>query len=320
MEEQKTAKQHYVPSSYLKMFTDDGWLQVFDLKHARHLKPKPYKSVCYELFYYAIETGVEDETSQNYERYFQVFEDRFAKQYDSIVYDITNNNQLSEAQLFNLALFITCLWLRSPTMRNHFFQIGSRITKLLIAEKISQPNFAKDAVSELAKDGITITEQQAENIADELRANKYQFTLTNWIHLAMIAKCNSYSKWLFAKNWRFHIAKSSKQFITSDTPVIERYGNEGGLSKGHILQRGHFFALTPNILIELSDPTRNGKRVKRRTVSDAEVASYNLFRANQSNAYCYSASKSDLQDVSQTYHGNNIVKEVVRQYLKEKSL
>jgi hypothetical protein len=317
MEAQKTAKQHYVPSSYLKAFADDnGQLRIFDLMHNRHLKPRAYKSVCYELFYYAMETGVEDETSQNFEKYFQVFEDRFAKQYDSIVYDIINNKQLSEAQLLDLALYITCLWLRSPAMRSHLFKAGGRIANLLIAEKINHPDFTKDAVCELAKDGITITEQQAEKFANELRSGKYQFTLTNWVHLVMIEKCKDYSQWLLAKNWRFHISKSSKQFITSDTPVIERHESEGGLFKGHILEREHFFVLTPNILIELSDPTKSNKRVKRRTITDAQVTAYNTFRANQSSMYCYSLNKSDLEDVSHSYHERSIVKKAVREYLQ----
>lgn len=60
---QITKKQHFVPKFYLKRFARNGQIQVCDVRAKRILKAYGYKSVCYEKFFYGVETGVQDEVS-----------------------------------------------------------------------------------------------------------------------------------------------------------------------------------------------------------------------------------------------------------------
>jgi hypothetical protein len=74
------------------------------------------------------------------------------------------------------------------------------------------------------------------------------------------------------------------------------------------MQRQHFFALTPEILIELVDPLKNKKRAKRQVVSDEEIHLYNLERARHSDKFCYSLDKKELVDLLGYYQGKDAIK------------
>jgi hypothetical protein len=63
---QITRKQHFAPSFYFKRFADDGWLQTLDITNGRVMKSQPYKGVCYDDFFYAMQTGKADEVSKEF--------------------------------------------------------------------------------------------------------------------------------------------------------------------------------------------------------------------------------------------------------------
>jgi len=319
MSEQITIKQHFAPRFYFKRFAHENSLQTLNLKRGQIIKPQPYAGVCYAPFYYAVETGEEDEISQEFEAFFKSIEDQFALRYDGIIDSIINNKQLTFDQLDSLSWFIACLWLRSPIMRQQLNTLGEQMTRQMIAAKVTHPDFAKSAIAELAKENITITEEQANKVGAGLMNGDIKVELTNGLHLIMIAKCEQYRKWFLAKNWRFYIAKSSKQFITSDTPVVEIYDKDNRLFGNHIMQRQHFFALTPNILIELTNPLTTGKRVKHSTVNNAQVEQYNLLRAQHSKDFCYSHNRSDIEDLLPYYEGRLTLQQAVRDYLDEQA-
>lgn len=80
--------------------------------------------------------------------------------------------------------------------------------------------------------------------------------------------------------------------------MIEKmYGN-------HIAQRRNYFALTPEILIELIDPLKSGKIQKRHAVSDDRViVEVNRLLVNYSKDYAYSTNKEYLEDLLKFYKG-----------------
>ena len=316
--EQVTIKQHFAPRFYFKRFANNNWLQTIDLKQSQIIKPQTYSSVCYAPFYYAVETGQEDSVSQEFEAFFQSIENIFDSRYDGIVKAVWDYQQLTDEQLEALALLVACLWLRSPVMRRQLNDMGEQMTKLTVASMASRPDFAEGAIEELAKEGVVVTEADIEEVKQAFINEEYSFELTNGLHLHMISECEKYTKWLFAKNWRFYLAKSTKQFITSDTPVIEIYDQENRLFGNHIMQRQHFFALTPHILVELVNPLRSRKRVKRKVVTDAEVERYNVLRARYSHKYCYAYNRSDIEDLLPYYEGGLAVNQAIAQYLHSK--
>ena len=73
----------------------------------------------------------------------------------------------------------------------------------------------------------------------------------------------------------------------------------------HIAQRRHYFALTPEILIELINPLTPGKRQKRHAVdNDRVVIEVNRLIANYSKEYAYSSNREYLDDLLQFYVGS----------------
>jgi len=301
---QITKKQHYAPSFYFKRFSDNSqMIQVIDLPEGRIMKSRSYTSVCWADFYYAEKTGVSDEVSQEFETFFKEIEDYFSIDFDSILETILNYKEISPEQLDKMAWFFSCLWVRSPQMRSQLNKMTEDVMKWYAGIIASEPNFIDNAKNKLTQKGVSFTEADLDNIQDMYQNGDLSMTISNQDHLRMIMKCEEYMHWFKAKNWRFYIAKGSKRFITSDTPVIEIFKGDTlqeQMYNNHIMQRPQFLALTPDVLIELTDPTI-GKKFKRKAVNNKEVDEHNLLRAQYSERYAYSKSKTDLQDLMQYY-------------------
>jgi hypothetical protein len=97
-----------------------------------------------------------------------------------------------------------------------------------------------------------------ESAKNTFLSGDYTIDFDNKNYLHFINQTEEFFRWFRAKNWRFYLAKGSKSFITSDTPVVE-ICNEGKtiaekMYSNHIMQRQHFLALTPHLLIELTNP------------------------------------------------------------------
>jgi len=305
MPKQITKKQHYAPKFYLRRFADGNSLQTLHLKSGKIIKPQPYSGVCYADFYYAVETGKEDEASQEFEDFFRSIEDRFSKDYDSIIDAIWTYKQLSPQQLGILAWFLASLWIRSPQTRKRLNDMMEDGMKWYTGIVASHPDFKENAKKKLIEDGKEVTDEALEDVMKTFQSGEFQLDFDNQSHLHFITKCEEFYRWLLAKNWRFYLAKGSKRFVTSDTPVIDIFTGETMQERmygNHIMARQQFLALTPEILIELTDPTV-GKKVKRQVVGDTEVVQYNLMRAQHSEDYCYAQSKSDLEDLKTYYLG-----------------
>ncbi len=127
--------------------------------------------------------------------------------------------------------------------------------------------------------------------------------------LQLITNCEEFHRWFVIKKWRFYLAKGSKKFITTDTPVVEVFNNTGKtmiekMYSNHIAQRRHYLALTPEILIELIDPLKSGKKQKRHAITDDEmVIQSNLLLVRWSKDYAYATNKEYLEDLLPFYTG-----------------
>lgn len=307
MAKQITKDQHYAPKFYFKRFADEeGWLQVLDIRNGRLIKPKPFSGVCYAEFYYGINTGEADEASQDFEKFFKIIEDYFSSSYDQIVEDISSYKQLTFQQLDKLAWFLASMWIRSPQMRDQLNRTMADGMKQFMKLAASHPSFEENSIKTLSEEGVEATKEQLEDVRKSFIEKDYEIEFDNVHHLQFIVKCEEFRRWFIAKNWRIYLAKGKKKFTTSDVPVLDIF-NEGKnfaekIYTNHIMQRQQFFALSPEILIELTDP-RIGKKVKRRVIDDAAVLEYNLIRARHSDQFCYSSTKTELEDMLPYYHG-----------------
>lgn len=310
MTKQITKKQHFAPRFYFKRFAVDNLLQTLDIQNGKVIKAQPYSGVCYADFYYAVETGKEDETSQVFEQFFGEIEDKFAKEYDNIVDAIWNYRPLTDKQFDILAWFMASLWIRSPRMRNQVNKTMADGMKQMTTLMASHPNFTDGAKEALEKEGHKVTAEQIEDARKTLESGEYELTFENNInHLNLIAHCEEFYRWFVIKKWRFYLAKGSKKFITTDTPVIEVFNNTGKtmiekMYSNHIAQRRHYFALTPEILIELVDPLISGKKQKRHALTDDRaMIEINRLLVIYSKDYAYASSKEYLEDLLQFYTG-----------------
>lgn len=309
MARQITKKQHFAPRFYFKRFAVNNSLQTLDIKKGKVIKPRPYSGVCYADFYYAVETGKEDETSQAFEDFFGEIEDKFAKEYDSTVDAILNYRPLTEYQIDILAWFMASLWIRSPHMRNQVNKTMADGMKQITSLMVSHPASTDGAKEALLKQGHDLTDEQIENARKTLESGEYELTFENNAnHLNLIANCADFHRWFVIKKWRFYLAKGSKKFITTDTPVVEVFNKAETMVEqmysNHIAQRQHFLALTPEILIELIDPLKAGKQQKRQAITDEEtIIQYNLLLVRWSDDYAYANNKEYLEDLLPFYTG-----------------
>lgn len=317
MTKQITKKQHFAPRFYFKRFAIDNFLQTLDIQKGKLIKAQPYSGVCYANFYYAVETGKEDEASQVFEQFFGEIEDKFAKEYDSIVDAIWNYKPLTDHQLDIFTWFMASLWIRSPRMRNQVNKTMADGMKQMTTLMASHPNFTEGAKVALEKEGHKVTDEQIEDARKTFESGEYELTFDNNVnHLQLIAKCEEFHRWFAIKNWRFYLAKGSKKFITTDTPVVEVFNNTGKtmiekMYSNHIAQRRHYLALTPEILIELIDPLKSGKKQKRHAITNDEmIIQSNLLLVRWSKDYAYATDKEYLEDLLPFYTG--VPKEVDR--------
>lgn len=310
MTKQITKKQHFAPRFYYKRFAVDNFLQTLDIQKGKIIKAQPYSGVCYADFYYAVETGKEDEASQVFEQFFSEIEDKFAKEYDNIIDTIWNYKPLTDHQLDILAWFMASLWIRSPRMRNQVNKTMADGMKQITTLMASHPNFTEGAKEGLEKEGHTVSDEQIEDARKTLESGEYELAFENNVnHLNLIAHCEEFHRWFLIKKWRFYLAKGSKKFITTDTPVIEVFNKTGKtmiekMYSNHIAQRRHYLALTPEILIELIDPLTSGKKQKRHALSDDRaMIEINRLLVIYSKDYAYANDKEYLEDLLQFYTG-----------------
>src|SRR5665213_782102 len=308
MTKQITKKQHFAPRFYFKRFAVDNFLQTLEIQKGKIIKAQPHSGVCYADFYYAVETGKADEASQAFEQFFGEIEDKFAKEYDDIVDAIWNYKPLTDHQLDILAWFMASLWIRSPRMRNQVNKTMADGMKQMTTLIATHPNFTDGAKEAMEKEGHTVTDEQIEDARRTLESGEYDLAFENNVnHLQLIAKCEEFHRWFVVKKWRFYLAKGSKRFITTDTPVVEVFNKTGKtlvekMYSNHIAQRRHYLALTPEILIELIDPLKSGKKQKRHAITDDEmIIQSNLLLVRWSKDYAYATSKEYLEDLLPFY-------------------
>jgi hypothetical protein len=293
---QITKKQHWLPEFYLKKFSNKGDLRAFDLKNGYVLK-KPYTpaEICYGEFFYGKKTGEPDDISQLFEHLFEVMESKFGLFYDEFCRDVVCSNP-SEERLYEVAQNLGVLWLRSPVMRDMLQNLQEDFYKQITSMHASfKECYYRDIDKATA---AKLSDEEKEEIRITILEKKYRLEFDNTVHLKMIMQMAGYGNLFFHKKWRvYYIANNDPwKFITSDTAVIEVFPNRAGVYGPSFMDRTHYFALTPKILIEFIASWSPGKRLKRKQLkTQEEVNKFNFLRLNWSHKYSYSSSEDDFK-------------------------
>ena len=297
-----TKKQHFLPRFYLKRFADGNkFLQVYDKKRAKIISPRPYSSVGYEHYFYAVQTGVPDEISQEIEEWLKVYEDIISKELPKIIENILSYKQITVDERYILSALMCMLWLRSPSMRDSLNRMHEDMVK-----QINSLN-AVPSVDKFIKDkGIYMTSIQREKLIKSIKDSKYNLRFNNASHLRFMTDTfgfndKGFTNMFYGHKWKIYIAKGKKRFITTDNPVVEWWlPPEDFYGRASFLERIKYFALTPEIFIELTYP-QGSTKIKRKTLFEEEdgiVSFFNITMVSRGGSdFAYSQEKSLLEEI-----------------------
>lgn len=282
--------QHYVPQFYLKSFASPEYspnfkLETWDAKKHSILKAQSVRSVCQEMYFYWVETGKYDFISQVVEDFFKYFEMKFWLIYPSLVDEILTSKHLDADKIRELCAFCSTLWMRWKAFRNQTSRMKEDIYK----------DMTKSMYQIRNKELLT----EAEKI---ILSWDYDLDFNNSDHLKFIT--NEHNVYMFASQFfrqriRIYIAKWSRNFVTSDNPVVHIFkaSNMKGFFTNAFSKRLSYIALHPKVLIEFDEypgPFREiWKKPIRKEIYDDEVTYYNFIRLRYSN-FLYSNSKDNL--------------------------
>jgi hypothetical protein len=305
--EQITGNQHFVPKFYFKPFANDKkMLEVFDVERIKVAKSKHYKAVCFEKFFYAVNTGVADKISQELEEMFRQMENQIAPLILPIIKKILNHQQILEVDMMDISTFMSMLWLRNPVMRKQINLNNESVYKQMRKMTDSEEEIRKHIQEFEVEKGINVSDEERETMVKKVINQEYTVEFTNASHLKMIGEMEGFRNLLFYKKWNVYLARGKMKFITSDAPVVEIHSEDKSFWGNHFMDRKHYLALSPEILIEtvinstLPTPENasNFKRIKRVTLYDKDekkVTEFNLMIASHCHKYSYSQSRYELE-------------------------
>ena len=300
---QITKKQHFVPKFYLKRFAKAGQIQVFDVRARRIGKPRPYVSVCYEKFFYAAETGVQDEISQAFEDVFGQTEKMIAEALPGII-ERADAQKLTNSDLYVLAYFKSTQWLRTPSFRERLQKIQAETQKWMLKQRASLPGF-QDYICSTA-DGREISDEQIEEVKRFIKSGEYDIRNNNAQHLNFIdeGNINGFCNLFLAKRWRIYLSEGPYHFITSDNPVAEWWiPPRTELIPVTFMDHRHLLALTPDILIETCRPDSMNPeqqpvdRVSYHTANEKRVLMFNKVLVNNAHQFAYAPRTDEFEQL-----------------------
>ena len=293
-----TKKQHFVPRFYLKNFANEqGFVHVLDIAKKRLGTPRPYAGVGYAPYFYAAKTGVPDEVSQHIEAWLQRHEDVIAAEMPRIIKVLLSQEQINDDDRYVLSVLMSLFWLRSPGMRAQLAKMEEDMLKQIMRF------YPKERVDRLVDEaGEPLSEETRQRMVEMIDKGTYRLEFSNAQHLRFMTEHLGYGKPGFANmfhgmKWTVHIARGNERFITTDSPVVEWCPPPQTFYGPSFLERNKYFALTPEIFLELTYP-RGSKKVKRNTMfadDDDKVRTFNMLLAAHSQGYAYSGSKEALE-------------------------
>ncbi len=298
MADTETKKQHYVPQFYLRRFTDeDGKLHPLDLKNKRLSNPKPTSGIGYKHYYYAGRTGEPDEVSQQVESWLNQFEDAIAKELPVIIKKIVDYQYLDDTDKYILSVFMSLMWLRSPAMREQIQSYEKQAAKVMINW------FDRETINKYLKDtGKVMTEKEKDDLLEFMRSDNWDLRVSNAQHLKFMTTHlgfggPGFANMFYGMKWKIYIAKGNEQFITSDSPIVEWWLPPKTFYGPTFLDRNKYFALTPEILIQLTYPMGSTK-IKREALFSAQdkvVRLFNILIASHAIEFAYGSNREVMQ-------------------------
>jgi Protein of unknown function (DUF4238) len=300
---QVTKEQHFVPKFYLGNFADGEMIQVLKLRERRIGKARPYTSVCYDRFFYGVQTGTADDISQEVEAALGVVESHIAERLPAVVERCLRHG-LTGPDYSVLALLMSLQWMRTEHFRQRMQELEAKLLRDLMQKTAGFPGFTDTARRAIRDSGGEPTDEAIERLRKFLRERRYELKVGNSTHILFMFQGDSlvgFHNLLLAQDWRVLLAKGRYRFVTTDNPVAEVFPPRKSIYGHTFLERHHYLPVSPDVLIECTNPARDSEReppwanVQYRDVEEEEVLMYDLMLANHGNRHAYARGKGEFQ-------------------------
>lgn len=263
-----TKKQHYVPQFYLRQWCDNdgGFFPVkIQTRNPPDLKIFNKKSnpsrFCYENFFYAQQTGIEDEVSQIIESNFAEIEGVFSTLLPALEAKIVNREHISDQDKYHLAECMLFLHFKGKRYRDESQQMTDALVKQIYRFHVHNIDKIPRAKAEMERLGIT-----KEQMIEFAERGEYRIDFGNIHHLRIMKDIQGFCNLLTAKYWKVYISRNG-EFITTDSPYLDKalstsfWGND-------FLSREQVFVLSPRVVIVARNPTNMyGKKFQRKDIT-----------------------------------------------------
>ena len=218
-----TKNQHFVPQFYLRRFLNqNNVVEVLDLNLMKCVNPKGTKKICCAEFFYGIETGIPDETSQKIEDWFQKMEGFISDNLDSIVGKFLDNKQIEIEDKWIVAFLMSMLWIRGQEMRKQIHRITEETTKWMIEQEYSiRPDKLFDEYEK--NRGVTISPELRKKIQEIMVNKEYEIKPDNTMHLKNLENIKGFANLFYHQYWTVYISKVSSKFATTDNPLAIKF-------------------------------------------------------------------------------------------------
>jgi hypothetical protein len=202
----KPRRHHYIPISYLKRFTTNDELVVFDFINERKFSTSP-QNIAHIKDFYSVDS--KDPANENMvERYFSKVEN-YAK---DIINEYINTMQLpNKKNWIRLVEFIASIYVRGPRFRFEYIEFAEGFLKMRADHVLANPTSYE--YQQLAKNG-----KPKELLKD---VSKIQITPhQNEYVLAMLKPIPKLTEVISQMTPTLLYLCGSSRFITSDNPII----------------------------------------------------------------------------------------------------
>ena len=292
-------EQHYIPQFYLKQFENNNHLiEIFDIKANKIMKPKGKKGLCFDHFFYALETGIEDEISQVVEKWLANKETILSKRLPGIAVSLVSNNAVSDDDKYDIAVLMAMLYLRGPVFRKKLNEMRQSGIKQLLQMFSKIP---RDKVENYFRNRYEVNLTKVE-LNKLLNGDIENLKFNNLLHLEMMNELRGFSNMLFGQEWLVYKNKSNYPFVTSDNPLSPEKLERKNFSTGAFMDYTYHFALSPKIHIVSKMPRFvEGKKIHRKTLTDTEkdlILRLNLYVADTCQQFVYASERNSLEDIS----------------------
>ena len=273
-------RHHLLPISYLKGFTSNGLLSVYD-RNLDTIRSQTPKNTLVQGHFYTLE---DKQGRKRYEA------EKVLSDYESnginALRKLESKKKLNVDERVRLSLFVALATTRQPEFIDKIKKFNVDIMRKVIMNVSQNKEHLKGYLKEIddAPQSEEDLDRLAQNMIEMAKSGKYSLEADHSHAVsAAIDVVRHVSPVLFHRNWTvIHSRNESDSFVTTDSPVVltskeQRKPAMLGIGFGN-LDAVIVFPLTASCVIIMQDA---GEKLVHKTVEKKEIHHINLFVASR---------------------------------------